>query len=472
MPTGSMALTLSGNHKTVACPSCGFPVTVGRRGTGTLMASEEDDREAQKNYSQGCCPNCGCDQLRLEGVEECVGDRLLVHKHVYDLRAPRRWEMIVFRNPREEANPAADTLIKRVVGLPGEQVQIRDGDVYVNGQIAKKEWSTLLSMRSLVYDNDYLPKDAPASFRWHTHAISGWKVEDGGKQFHFATKASVQNYEWLSYRHLVRRKEATGPSTWYEDRPTDFGGYNVGGFRESPVHDFIGSVTVLPQTSGWLALAIMDGMEEVMLEIPVGKQKGNGKVQVAPAQDGMVGRTYGPGNVLKNELSWHLELDKQVRLEWALVDRRLYFVVDSVQPSPPIDLPPVAAEARKRTVTRPFPWGGHGPIAIGARGVELTVSQLQIYRDVHYLGSEGGEAYLNGTARPAALGMGEYFVLGDNSPNSYDSRCWKSGPAVQHEDLIGKAFFVHLPSRVASWELGQNSYEMNVPDWRRIRWLP
>lgn len=71
-----------------------------------------------------------------------VGDHLLVSKFIYgvrnpftgevwiDLREPRRYEVVVFRYPR---NPSQD-YIKRVIGLPGETVEIRDKTVYVDGQ--------------------------------------------------------------------------------------------------------------------------------------------------------------------------------------------------------------------------------------------------------------------------------------------------------------------------------------------------
>lgn len=62
-------------------------------------------------------------------------DRLLVNKFIYRLTEPRRGDIIVFRAPlRAGARPGHEDYIKRVVALPGEQVEVRSyRGVYVNG---------------------------------------------------------------------------------------------------------------------------------------------------------------------------------------------------------------------------------------------------------------------------------------------------------------------------------------------------
>ncbi len=47
-----------------------------------------------------------------------------------------------------------------------------------------------------------------------------------------------------------------------------------------------------------------------------------------------------------------------------------------------------------------------------------------------------------------SLGPDEYFVLGDNSPVSNDSRFWGEGPVVRGSMFVGKPFLVHLPGQV------------------------
>lgn len=72
-----------------------------------------------------------------------VGDHILVNKFIYGtkipltgnkvlkIRDPRRGDVIVFEYPED---PSKD-FIKRVVGTPGDVVQVRDKRVYVNGQL-------------------------------------------------------------------------------------------------------------------------------------------------------------------------------------------------------------------------------------------------------------------------------------------------------------------------------------------------
>jgi signal peptidase I len=71
-----------------------------------------------------------------------IGDHLLVNKflygipvpfsdtHVLGLRAPERGDVIVFKYPEDETKD----FIKRVIGLPGDTIEVIDKTVYVNGE--------------------------------------------------------------------------------------------------------------------------------------------------------------------------------------------------------------------------------------------------------------------------------------------------------------------------------------------------
>ena len=58
------------------------------------------------------------------------GDQLIVDKISYRFRDPKRYDIIVFPYQYEENV----YYIKRIIGLPGETVQVKDGYVYINGE--------------------------------------------------------------------------------------------------------------------------------------------------------------------------------------------------------------------------------------------------------------------------------------------------------------------------------------------------
>jgi len=68
----------------------------------------------------------------LMGDEES-GDRVFVNKLAFVMGEPRRFQVAVFMRDGEETN-----YIKRIVGMPRETILIRNGDVYVNGEILRK----------------------------------------------------------------------------------------------------------------------------------------------------------------------------------------------------------------------------------------------------------------------------------------------------------------------------------------------
>ena len=85
-----------------------------------------------------------------------VGDYILVNKFLYGpelpftdihlpgLRAPHRGDIIVFKYPQDEKRD----FIKRIIGVPGDTVQVRGAQVFVNGQPLDESYVKLNPMRS------------------------------------------------------------------------------------------------------------------------------------------------------------------------------------------------------------------------------------------------------------------------------------------------------------------------------------
>ena len=77
-------------------------------------------------------------QVRGSSMEPTLqdGQYLVIGKVIYWVRPPERGDIIVFRPP---ANPS-DDYIKRVVGLPGEQVEIQNGGIWVDGILLEEPY--------------------------------------------------------------------------------------------------------------------------------------------------------------------------------------------------------------------------------------------------------------------------------------------------------------------------------------------
>ncbi|HOG46453.1 MAG TPA: signal peptidase I [Anaerolineae bacterium] len=77
---------------------------------------------------------------RVEGqsMEPNLQDnqRLIIEKVSYHLHSPQRGDIIVLQLPSHNSDP----LIKRVIGLPGETVEITNGQVLINGQVLNEPY--------------------------------------------------------------------------------------------------------------------------------------------------------------------------------------------------------------------------------------------------------------------------------------------------------------------------------------------
>lgn len=458
VPTGSMAPTLIGNHREAPCPRCGYPVRVGNPGKG-----QPDP------FADACCPNCGKRRISLAAAREIPGDRLLVDKNVFSCRSPRRWEVAVFRCPVDLSVP----YVKRVAGMPGEAVLVAGGDVFADGVLRRKTLAQLREVAVPVFDMNYAPPDgwgvrwlvepvadhpklptaptAPAAAR--PSPADGRVVRDNA--VHLDGTGPDQPTLGLTYRHWDLDAEAERPVT-------DWLGYNgwlPDDRRHSPpqpVHDFLFTCDLdVLGGDGTFACRLGDGADTVRAEFPVGP--GGTPDGVRLGRDGGDAPAAAPGV--------RLAPGRTYRLEFAFADRRASLAVDGIEVVPPVDLPGEPdALARRRGVPR--------PLQLGVRGVSVVARNVKLYRDAHYraVGRSGCDA-------PYRLGPDEYFMLGDNSPNSSDSRGWENDqtrehvPGVPERDFIGKPFLIHQPLKAGRVTVNGQDRTFQTVDWARLRWL-
>ena len=118
IPTNSMAPTLLGTHWSATCPKCGhlaYGTPVDSRSFVPLpdvmmMCSKERQPVLISNPPK----------------EIGDGDRILTCKFI----SAERWDLVVFRYPQD---PTVN-YVMRLVGLPGEKLEIHDGAVWINGE--------------------------------------------------------------------------------------------------------------------------------------------------------------------------------------------------------------------------------------------------------------------------------------------------------------------------------------------------
>jgi signal peptidase I len=431
-----MAPTLLGLHRELICDNCQFVYVVGI------------DEEHQTG--QAVCPNCGQRVSDDRPSVECGGDRVLVQKFVYDFRAPRRWEVAVFHFPGEPTQ----AYVKRVVGLPGESLRIKGGNIFVDGKIVRKSLSEIRAMRMLVHDSRFEPHDSKRFPRWQFQSgasdpevESGWLLQNG--QFaHTARDRVVRpRADWLVYKHWDPSRARYGPVR-------DFYGYNGGDVgAENDVPDLMIEARVcVSEAVDVFLVAIRSGSDHFVVRIPVGRR---GSIELVRNNQ---------HQTLKNCWNPFEEMGlwpRSVLLEAAVVDQRVQVAIDGRLLFDPFDYD--AANGSRL--------GSETPVSLGVHGGAIEVNDLRIYRDIYYTSSLANTPrHSQGMATDVRLGHDEYFVLGDNSPVSNDSRFWDEGPVVRGSMFVGRPFLVHLPGQAVPLSVFGRSVCW-VPDPRRIRYI-
>lgn len=162
----SMAPTLAGPHVSVTCPDCNWSFDVG----GDQLPGPRPM----------LCPDCrrpffGPDELPLE-----PGESVVVSRTRFAFREPKRWEIVVFRCPDD----ASQLCVKRVVGLPGETVEFRRGDLLIHGKLKRKSLEQQLELRQLVHaerlNYQLWTSDSEAWSAQTAGDTQGWKHQGPG----------------------------------------------------------------------------------------------------------------------------------------------------------------------------------------------------------------------------------------------------------------------------------------------------
>lgn len=489
IPTGSMAPTLMGRHKDYQCPMCGHWYQI--------SASEEINQETNQPtglfVEAGTCPMCRytADLARgnpqHQSYPSYSGDRILVGKFAYQFSEPERWDVAVFKYPGN----AVTNYIKRIVGLPGETIIIRGGDIFVADkehqeatEIARKPPNKLRAMLQLVYDNQYTPKLTAYGFpaRWQGADAPGvagrFELAEGSDGAAFQTDGAKPEETWLRYSHrvpsfldwqVIGRDGQLPPEMQPEPQLVcDFTAYNTSAQtdRQPPHEDvlhghWVGDLALectveVQSDSGQLMLELIEGGEQFQVQFDVAT--GKATLAIASMPDWKPTATTG----LQGPGTYDLRL--------ANCDNKLYVWVDDAFIE--FDQPTTYPELNNDTPTK----ADLQPASVGSRACKMRVTDLRLWRDVYYIaassingmgsltdyrdgyGNQPPDMHVPHSARRQEVFQMEedqFFMLGDNSLRSKDGRLWSepgpNGPKhyVKRDALIGKAVLIYWPH---SWD--------------------
>lgn len=549
--TGSMAPGLLGLHKQITCPSCQYSFAFGTTFDDSVDSHMQTE-DISRNYAT--CPNCGQANINTGNTPANHGDQLLVHKGVFDLRRPVRWEAVVFRNP---ASPG-EAYLKRVVGLPGEHLQVIDGDLFIEGAIARKNYRTQKEMRIPFFDMNHTASMEGWQIPWKTSGR--WLLVDG--RFSCNEKApntvasaateiqvspsDADNSDWLQFQHwrwsggnhysevpllgddvesdwqnCVNQMQGR-PISWmtrlefdrermvlrlrgvmpYQMQSDLISWADSTNFRQA-VYRLAALSHLSPVTDRYGYNSLVSSPEypvrDLMLEADMRWTTRPSLIAVRVPVDGEVFRVElnmsqgtcrlvleGTGKTIREtSLTLSSETDGgaqgRFKIEVSNFDHRLLAAVNGVVVFEPLDIRYVDTDAlgsqmtsgdasfsaatgdaqkTAKFVSQQNRW------ALGVSGGEVAIDQLKMYRDVHY--TPGRRK--NGVDSPHLVSENTYFVQGDNSPVSSDSRSWPN-PDVPHKLLVGKPFVVHLPSKPGKVTIGGLQLPIRIPDFGRIRYI-
>ena len=481
IPTGSMADTLKGAHFRLACPQCGYqydygfvpreyglpedtvpsgnaplPVTrcpsCGRyptrlrcRRCKQLYDSRSLMRENgfRRNRSlsdeipvlPSHCPRCSGELMSDEVMPVANGDRILVLKCIYQFFEPKRWDVVVFKNPPD---PTIN-YIKRLIGRPGEKIQIIDGDIYIDDQIARKPPKVQNELWMPVYHNDYQPvrpekgafKDRIWRQPFRNVGDSQWITTDKDNPTQFRLNSPAGQIHSLVYETTIGNS-----------------------FRTTYAYNDVDYYGNMPYCSDLMArFDCLAGSLEGSIGIALSKYETTYRAEVDLDAGTLVVTKQEEGREAIELATVPIEppeTDRPTHVKFAHVDRQLLFEYNGTNWTHDLgrDLDDVGL-IRKDVEPK---------VEIFGSG-SLTLSHVAIFRDTHYTELRYGNSGEYGRATKDAFVLEEdqFFVLGDNSPNSEDCRWWdRAGLAnrgvtefregiVPRDYLVGKALFVYWP---------------------------
>lgn len=462
IPTGSMAPTLRGAHMQFTSPQSGFTWAVNPWSDPNFPPTPTQGTPAQPvrvtDPVSGVPMRPGAFPLRS-------GDRIAVLKYNW-LHHPKRWDVIVFKMPE---NPR-ENYIKRLLGLPNEDLLLIDGDVFTRPASASEDLTTGWAIARK-------PRHIQDTVWWPLH---GTEFTPLSREFDGrAWRSPWRGEGWVHEGRTIRAESPTpGPLAWDNAlRPiVEFSPYNetpmAGRMPIYPTSDIRVRAGVEPSSpsDASVTLTIEARAHSFSAEVAAGRVV----LTIRPLDGGEIRtvtetgfRGFLPGGTWEVEFL-HVDQTLEVRIngrshgrmtyDWSPLDRLRHSTrLTDEQLDAVLGNPDTADLSNPAIYQQPR-------VSIQASGV-AALHNAGIDRDLYYqpavrwtgpgiatpgLGSHPGHL--------ATTGEWEYFAAGDNSGNSRDSRLWDTvnpwvadqtgaTPGIVPGDLLmGEAVIVFWPA--------------------------
>ena len=404
---------------------------------------------------------------------EHYGDRIVVDKMYYLFHPVKRWDVIVFKFPYPtyiSLAPGCDlynkeyelvpgksldscaqchsnkgvrvnvetsrqvvhtrrNYVKRCVALPGETIEIKHGDLYIDGEIPQKPERVQDALWLRYYFCDF-EKENPFDYRWATTPGTWQAANDAltvtpqqGETARFSLP-QVKDYIVIGNNQILPNQGRAGSMlvgdikqelNFTFDSPEST-------LRIEIVEDNCTYTLVLsPDKSGCYVEWVLNGGQR-----PEDRNRQNLDVSLPPHREHCAAFANVDDTLL-------VKLDNPDYTSRSKIEKgriELLYEDDDDNASRM-----AAASA-----------------SIEVSGGPVTFRKVNIYRDIYYTDSPSADSvYGNGLRRPHQIPDGEYFAMGDNSANSSDSRSWGTFP---RENIVGRAGFVFYPiGPIINWKI-------------------
>ncbi len=380
----------------------------------------------------------GSMQPTLIGDEDAdVKDRILVDKLSYAFRAPARWEVAVFRYPLDRSK----NFVKRIAGVGPEELRFEHGDLW--HRAAGEDWRIARRPDSVMGEHwrrldalapeqsRWIPTDLPASSRWEPAGRALRARGPGTAAFRGGHESILDDYFDGYPEDLLAWLPPAGHSAQNQ----------VGDLRVA------GRIRALAGTER-LTVVLREGPRRYRFELSGPAAAPDARTRIDAGPSARPGADAPPAST-----DYRLPAGRAVEFALENLDDRLALALEGEEL---LALAIAPAEDQFSTVT----------LELEGEGADLD--ELMVWRDLYYETRTG----------PIEVPAGSYYMLGDNTQSSSDSREWtysvyetaSEGEASERQRVRGNWRDGENPRTVGYGE-PDGPYTVLVDEWGETHWF-